>query len=87
MSFIEKFFYHVSYLVSFVSATLYQRVPGFVTHVCNFPIVPLSLIVYYQLEETLSPLGKTIYQSKVKGQIQLGGDKVNEYFAVVCRHL
>jgi hypothetical protein len=34
-----------------------------------------GLIVFYQLEENLSPLGKTIYQSKVKGQIQLGGDK------------
>ena len=34
------------------------------------------LIVYYLLEENLSPLGKTIYQNKVKGQIQLGGDKV-----------
>ena len=46
-----------------------------------FSLLPLppcltSLIVYYQLEENLSPLGKTIYQSKVKGQIQLGGDKV-----------
>jgi hypothetical protein len=34
-----------------------------------------GLIVYYQLEENLSPLGKTIYQSKIKGRIQLGGDK------------
>ena len=36
----------------------------------------LSLIVYYQLEENLSPLGKTIYRSKVKGRIQLGGEKL-----------
>ena len=35
--------------------------------------------MFYQLEENLSPLGKTIYQSKVKGQIQLGGDKVYMY--------
>ena len=41
-----------------------------------YPSSPSSLIVYYQLEENLSPLGKTIYQSKVKGRIQLGGDKV-----------
>ena len=32
--------------------------------------------MYYQLEENKSPMGKTVYQSKVRSRIQLAGDKV-----------
>jgi hypothetical protein len=35
-----------------------------------------GLIIYYQLESTKTPFGKTVFQSKVKGRIQLGSDKV-----------
>ena len=34
-----------------------------------------GLIIYYHVEEAKSPLGKVLYQSKVKGRIQLGADK------------
>ena len=33
-------------------------------------------MIYYQLEENKTPLGKTVYQSKVRSRIQLAGDKV-----------
>lgn len=36
-----------------------------------------GLVIYYFLEEHKSPLGKAIFQSKVKGRIQLGADKVS----------
>ena len=34
------------------------------------------LIVYYGLVEGVTPLGKPVYQSKVKGRKQLDADKV-----------
>lgn len=42
---------------------------------CLYVGTQCGLIVYYQVEETKTPLGKTVYQSKVKGRIQLGSDK------------
>ena len=39
---------------------------------------PYRLIVYYHLEENKTPLGKIVYQCKVRGRIQLGGgDRVS----------
>ncbi len=36
-----------------------------------------GLVVYYYLEDNKTPLGRIIFQSKIKGRIQLGGaDKV-----------
>jgi hypothetical protein len=35
-----------------------------------------GLVIYYFLEEHKTPLGKPIFQSRVKGRIQLGAEKV-----------
>ena len=42
---------------------------------CMYIGTQCGLIIYYQVEENKSPLGKIVYQSKVKGRIQLGADK------------
>lgn len=47
---------------------------------CLYVGTQCGLVVYYFLEEHKSPLGKVIFQSKVRGRIQLGAEKVRANF-------
>ena len=38
-----------------------------------------SQILYYQLEENVTPLGKTVYQCKLRGRNQLDADRVSAF--------
>ena len=54
---------------------------------CLYVGTGCGLIVYYQLENNKTPLGKIVFQSKVRGRIQLGGEKVNYDLSQVCAFL
>ncbi len=43
---------------------------------CLYVGTQCGLVIYYFLEEHKSPMGKIIFQSKVKGRIQLATEKV-----------
>ena len=43
---------------------------------CLYVGTQCGLVVYYYLEEQKSALGKVLYQSKIKGRIQLGSERV-----------
>ena len=71
--FAGEFFSNFSSPFQGLKICLYASVP-FCVCVC---VCVRRLVVYYQLEEKKTPLGKTVYQSKVRSRIQLAGDKVN----------
>lgn len=43
---------------------------------CLYVGTQCGMVIYYFLEEHKSPMGKIIFQSKVKGRIQLATEKV-----------
>lgn len=51
---------------------------------CLYVGTQCGLVIYYFLEEHKTPLGKAIFQSRVKGRIQLGAEKV---WAATCAYL
>lgn len=42
---------------------------------CLYVGTTCGLIIYYELEQNKTPLGKLVFRSKVKGRIQLGSDR------------
>lgn len=45
---------------------------------CLYVGTECGLVIYYFLEEHKSALGKILFQSKIKGRIQLGSEKVRD---------
>ena len=44
---------------------------------CLYIGTQCGLVIYYVLEEHKTPLKKVVFQSKIKGRVQLGAEKVS----------